>query len=150
MTRNDNKARQWGPVPGCGLESSRRRESAGQSLSISRTAGRDRDRDEGAQDQHYTTLNTMSPLLVFSLLLSPSLASININTLPPDLRRLDFLDHIPPRSTINPVWSGDYSAALDGEENKVLLSWSVQEDQVEFQVRHLTLSDKCSELQRKQ
>ena len=34
MTRNDNKARQWGPVPGCGLESSRRRESAGQSLSI--------------------------------------------------------------------------------------------------------------------
>ena len=61
-------------------------------------------------------------------------ASININTLPPDLRRLDFLDHIPPRSTINPVWSGDYSAALDGEQNKVLLSWSVMDDQVEFQV----------------
>lgn len=67
-------------------------------------------------------------------LVSSCLASININTLPPDLRRLDFLDHIPPRSTINPVWSGDYSAALDGEQNKVLLSWSVMEDQVEFQV----------------
>ena len=67
-------------------------------------------------------------------LVSSCLASININTLPPDLRRLDFLDHIPPRSTINPVWSGDYSAALDGEQNKVLLSWSVMDDQVEFQV----------------
>ena len=67
-------------------------------------------------------------------LVSSCLASININTLPPDLRRLDFLDHIPPRSTINPVWSGDYSAALDGEQNKVLLSWSVIDDQVEFQV----------------
>ena len=67
-------------------------------------------------------------------LVSSCLASININTLPPDLRRLDFLDHIPPRSTINPVWSGDYSAALDGEQNKVLLSWSVMDDEVEFQV----------------
>ena len=71
---------------------------------------------------------------VLCLLVSSCQASININTLPPDLRRLDFLDHIPPRSTINPVWSGDYSAALDGEQNKVLLSWSVVEDQVEFQV----------------
>ena len=81
----------------------------------------------------------MSPGYIVSLtLVSPLLASININTLPPDLRRLDFLDHIPPRSTINPVWSGDYSAALDGEQNKVLVSWTVlgQEEGVEFQVRH--------------
>ena len=80
---------------------------------------------------------TMSPGYIVSLtLVSPLLASININTLPPDLRRLDFLDHIPPRSTINPVWSGDYSAALDGEQNKVLVSWTVlgQEEGIEFQV----------------
>ena len=64
-------------------------------------------------------------------------ASININTLPPDLRRLDWSnDNFPPRSTINPVWTGDYSAALDGEQNKVLVSWTVlgQEEGVEFQV----------------
>ena len=76
-------------------------------------------------------------LMVMALVVPRCLASININTLPPDLRRLDFLDRIPPRSTINPVWSGEYSAALDGEQNKVLLSWSVMEDQVEFQVCHL-------------
>ena len=73
-------------------------------------------------------------VVVAAVVVCPCLASININTLPPDLRRLDFMDHIPPRSTINPVWSGDYSAALDGEQNKVLLSWSVMDDQVEFQV----------------
>ena len=82
-------------------------------------------------------------LMVMTLVVPHCLASININTLPPDLRRLDFLDRIPPRSTINPVWKGDYSAALDGEQNKVLLSWSVMEDQVEFQVCHLPQSD-CS------
>ena len=80
-------------------------------------------------------LSTML-VVVAAVVVCPCLASININTLPPDLRRLDFMDHIPPRSTINPVWSGDYSAALDGEQNKVLLSWAVMDDQVEFQVRH--------------
>ena len=75
-------------------------------------------------------------LLSLGSLVSMVRASININTLPPDLRRLDFLDSVPPRSTINPVWSGEYSAALDGEQNKVLVSWTVlgQEDGVEFQV----------------
>ena len=69
-------------------------------------------------------------------LLSDCIASININTLPPDLRRFDFLDNIPPRSTINPVWRGESSAALDGEQNKVFVSWTVlgPEEGVEFQV----------------
>ena len=74
-------------------------------------------------------------------LVSVARASININTLPPDLRRLDFRDNFAPRSTINPVWTGDYSAALDGEQNKVLVSWTVlgQEEGVEFQVRAVSL-----------
>ena len=75
-------------------------------------------------------------LLSLGSLFSVSRASININTLPPDLRRLDFLDSVPPRSTINPVWSGEYNAALDGEQNKVLVSWTIlgPEEGVEFQV----------------
>lgn len=75
-------------------------------------------------------------LLGLGSLVSMAMASININTLPPDLRRLEFLDSVPPRSTINPVWSGEYSAALDGEQNKVLVSWTVlgPEEGVEFQV----------------
>ena len=78
-------------------------------------------------------------LLHLSTVLTIVQASININTLPPDLRRLEFRDNFPPRSTINPVWSGDYSAALDGEENKVLVSWTVlgPEEGVEFQVGYL-------------
>ena len=75
-------------------------------------------------------------LSCLGLLVSVSRARININTLPPDLRRLEFLDSVPPRSTINPVWSGEYSAALDGEQNRVLVSWTVlgPEEGVEFQV----------------
>jgi len=65
-------------------------------------------------------------------------ASININTLPPDFRRMDFSERIPPRSTINPAWTGDHSAALDGEQNKVLVSWTLMGDQVEFQVEAKT------------
>ena len=74
-------------------------------------------------------------LLSLGSLVSMSRASININTLPPDLRRLEFLDSVPPRSTINPVWSGEYSAALDGEQNRVLVSWTVlgPEDGVDLQ-----------------
>ena len=87
----------------------------------------------------------MSPphtLLLLLVLVAGAGASINIATLPPDLRRLEFLDSLPPRSTINPVWSGDYTAALDGEMNKVLVSWTVlrgDTDEVEFQVRGLHL-----------
>ena len=81
-----------------------------------------------------------TPLLLLLVLVAGAGASINIATLPPDLRRLEFLDSLPPRSTINPVWSGDYTAALDGEMNKVLVSWTVlrgDTDEVEFQVRGL-------------
>ena len=76
----------------------------------------------------------MQSVVTFLFLLIVMLnATININTLPPDLGRMDFLDQIPPRSTINPVWTGDHSAALDGEQNKVLVSWTMMGDQVEFQ-----------------
>ena len=61
-------------------------------------------------------------------------ASININTLPPDFRRLELSAGIPAVKRINPAWTGDHSAALDGEQNKVLVSWSVLGDHVEFQV----------------
>ena len=82
------------------------------------------------------------PHTLLLVLVAGAGASINIATLPPDLRRLEFLDSLPPRSTINPVWSGDYTAALDGEMNKVLVSWTVlrgDTDEVEFQVRGLHL-----------
>ena len=84
-------------------------------------------------------MSQFQPMLTFLSVLKLARvthASININTLPPDLRRFEFLDNVPPRSTINPVWSGDYSAALDGEQNKVLVSWTVlgPDDGIEFQV----------------
>ena len=63
-------------------------------------------------------------------------ASININTLPPDFRRLELSAAMPAVKRINPAWTGDHSAALDGEQNKVLVSWSVLGDHVEFQVCH--------------
>ena len=78
----------------------------------------------------------MPSLVLVTLLLCPAvLPSINIATLPPDLRRLDLLANLPARSTINPVWRGDHQAALDGEQNKVRVSWSVMEESVEFQVQ---------------
>ena len=76
-----------------------------------------------------------SLVLVTSLLCPAVLPSINIATLPPDLRRLDLLANLPARSTINPVWRGDHHAALDGEQNRVRVSWSVMEESVEFQVQ---------------
>ena len=109
-----------------------RRWERGETLSISGTLSESTPRHSDGMSRSLLTVSIMIRAVL--CLVSSCLASININTLPPDLRRLDFLDHIPPRSTINPVWSGDYSAALDGEQNKVLLSWSVMDDQVEFQV----------------
>ena len=78
------------------------------------------------------TLQLVVIVLVFLIMILD--ASININTLPPDFRRLS--EGIPAVSRINPAWTGDHSAALDGEQNKVLVSWSVIGDQVEFQVCH--------------
>ena len=77
-------------------------------------------------------MRSLVSTLVFSSVISQ--ASININTLPPDLRNLDFLERIPPRSTIDPAWAGQHSAALDGDQNKVSLSWTLDGDSIEFQV----------------
>lgn len=82
---------------------------------------------------------TMRPLvtcLVFSSVLSRG--SININTLPPDLRSLEFLERVPPRSTIEPAWTGRHRAALDGDQNKVRVSWTVSGDSIEFQLEAKT------------
>ena len=68
-------------------------------------------------------------------------SSIDIKTLPPDLRRLAFdssgLLGAPStglRSTISPDWTGDHSAVLDGDQGKVSLSWSIDEDYINFKV----------------
>ena len=77
-------------------------------------------------------MRSLVSTLVFSSVISQ--ASININTLPPDLRNLDFLERIPPRSTIDPAWAGHHRAALDGDQNKVSVSWTLDGDSIEFQV----------------
>ena len=77
-------------------------------------------------------MRSLVSTLVFSSVISQ--ASININTLPPDLRNLDFLERIPPRSTIDPAWAGHHRAALDGDQNKVSVSWTLEGDSIEFQV----------------
>ena len=81
------------------------------------------------------TMQLVIIVLVFLTVLTD--ASININTLPPDFRRLEFSEVLSPRSTINPAWAGDHSAALDGEQNKVFVSWSLIGDHVEFQVYNI-------------
>ena len=87
-------------------------------------------------------MRSLVSTLVFSSVISQ--ASININTLPPDLRNLDFLERIPPRSTIDPAWAGQHSAALDGDQNKVSLSWTLDGDSIEFQVNHSPKSAICN------
>ena len=72
---------------------------------------------------------------IFSSVISQ--ASININTLPPDLRNLDFQSRdFHHRSSIDPAWSGDHRAALDGDQNRVTMSWTIVGDSIEFQVGH--------------
>ena len=84
----------------------------------------------------YFFLAMQSVVIVLVFLTLVLDASININNLPPDIRRLESSDLFPGVSTINPAWTGDHSAALDGEQNKVVVSWSMIGDQVEFQVYH--------------
>ena len=76
--------------------------------------------------------------------------SIDIKTLPPDLRRLAFDSSghlgVPSpglRSTISPDWTGDHSAVLDGDQGKVTLSWSITEDYINFKVNK-TFYSQCS------
>ena len=73
---------------------------------------------------------TMQPVVTVIMFLLVVLdASINTNNLPPDIRRLE-----PGVRSINPGWTGEHSAALDGEQNKVVVSWTLSADKVEFQV----------------
>ena len=82
-------------------------------------------------------------ITVISAWLHVTGSSIDIKTLPPDLRRLGRLDASgtalrPPgaavRSTIAPEWNGDHSAVLDGDQGKVSLSWSIEQDYINFKV----------------
>ena len=66
-------------------------------------------------------------------------ASIDIKTLPPDLSRWlgsgreTTAEGSSPR--ISPDWAGDHSAVLDGDQGRVILSWTISGDTVEFKVR---------------
>jgi hypothetical protein len=73
---------------------------------------------------------------ILALAASVSWASIDIKTLPPDLRWLggrEASDAASPR--ITPEWTGDHSAVLDGDQGRVVLSWSISDDVVDFKVR---------------
>jgi hypothetical protein len=70
------------------------------------------------------------------------LASIDIKTLPPDLRWLGGVataqsPALLPR--ISPEWAGDHSAVLDGDQGRVILSWTINGDVVDFMVSILML-----------
>jgi hypothetical protein len=76
--------------------------------------------------------------LALKLLILASGSSIDIKTLPPDPETKDLLAAaiLEPtrRSVIVPDWAGDHSAVLDGDQGRVILSWSVQGEYVNFQV----------------
>ena len=80
------------------------------------------------------TMQSVVTILVFLTVVLDG--SINIDNLAPDIRRLESSEVFPAVSTINPAWTADHSAALDGEQNKVVVSWALTGDQVEFQVYH--------------
>jgi hypothetical protein len=65
-----------------------------------------------------------------------SRASIDIKTLPPDLRWLGGVATAgsPVLPRISPEWAGDHSAVLDGDQGRVILSWTINEDVVDFMV----------------
>jgi len=63
--------------------------------------------------------------------------SINIKTLPPDLDRAEFSDLSSARSTVNPDWEGQHKAALDGDQGKVWISWTIEQQYITFQVKDL-------------
>jgi hypothetical protein len=77
--------------------------------------------------------------LTLKLLILASGSSIDIKTLPPDPETKDLLAaaaSLEPtrRSVIVADWAGDHSAVLDGDQGRVILSWSVQEEYMNFQV----------------
>ena len=65
-------------------------------------------------------------------------ASIDIKTLPPDLRWLgggDAAVRTEGLSRVSPDWAGDHTAVLDGDQGRVVLSWAINGDTVDFKVR---------------
>jgi hypothetical protein len=77
-----------------------------------------------------------------------SRASIDIKTLPPDLRWLGGVataqsPALLPR--ISPEWAGDHSAVLDGDQGRVILSWTINGDVVDFMVSIPLCAVHCKE-----
>ena len=97
-----------------------------------------------------TTSTTFLLSCLLACLISLVGSSIDIKTLPPDLRRLRLS---PSSSFLAPAgggtldsgggvntaaaadWSGDHSAVLDGDQGKVSLSWSIKDQFIYFKVR---------------
>jgi hypothetical protein len=73
-------------------------------------------------------------------------SNIDIKTLPPDpdskessaVSAIAAESEPTRRSTIvAPDWVGDHSAVLDGDQARVILSWSVQGEYLNFQVKNM-------------
>ena len=71
-------------------------------------------------------------------------SSVDIKTLPPDPDQKESaaISESSRRSLIVPDWAGDHSAVLDGDQGRVILSWSVQGEYVNFQVIIFKMFDK--------
>jgi hypothetical protein len=72
-------------------------------------------------------------------------SNIDIKTLPPDpdskessaVSAIAAESEPTRRSAIAPDWAGDHSAVLDGDQARVILSWSVQGEYLNFQVKKI-------------
>jgi hypothetical protein len=72
-------------------------------------------------------------------LLVASGSNIDIKTLPPDPDQKESSAEAVEyestrRSLAVPDWNGDHSAVLDGDQARVILSWTIQGEYVNFQV----------------
>jgi hypothetical protein len=81
-----------------------------------------------------TTLSWILTTALYCCCCCLSRASIDIKTLPPDLRWLGGVATAQSPVRISPEWSGDHSAVLDGDQGRVILSWTINGDVVDFMV----------------
>ena len=83
-------------------------------------------------------MKMMISVMTLPVLWSVTQASINIKTLPPDLERVGLSALPSVRSTISPDWTGQHSAALDADQDKVWLSWTIEQQYITFKVIYIT------------
>ena len=79
-------------------------------------------------------MKMMISVMTLPVLWSVTQASINIKTLPPNLERVGLSALPSVRSTISPDWTGQHSAALDADQDKVWLSWTIEQQYITFKV----------------